>query len=245
MKKMILFTLLFLLTMLHAAPDGNYVFQLESATQAEIDANMGGTPQNGMMVYNTTDNKVYYYDGTAWINNPNPTVSTDVGNQIVLGTDGGAYLGSTVFTGSFVISANGNKIIAGLPFKPSQITFVAQANIESINIDTGSVDADANIDVFTGSMNGFARKDSASTAQQVMFTGHSGRETGSPYVNHTSKYASDANCIAIRYGDEEGAKIGMLTASLTSFNNDGFTINVTRDNAATSENLLVLFTAHK
>jgi len=51
-------------SMLYSAFDGNYLFQLESTTQATI--NNISTPQNGMMVYNTTDGKIYYYNGTVW-----------------------------------------------------------------------------------------------------------------------------------------------------------------------------------
>ena len=47
------------------AIDGNYLFSLESATQATINAIT--TPQKGMMVYNSTTNKINYYNGTAWI----------------------------------------------------------------------------------------------------------------------------------------------------------------------------------
>lgn len=49
----------------HAAFDGNYLFTLESATQSTINAIT--TPQKGMMVYNSTTNKINYYNGTAWI----------------------------------------------------------------------------------------------------------------------------------------------------------------------------------
>jgi len=48
-----------------AAFDGNYTFSLESATQAEIDAI--STPQKGMMVYNSTNNEINYYNVTEWI----------------------------------------------------------------------------------------------------------------------------------------------------------------------------------
>jgi len=65
----ILIGLILGLTMSYTAPfsDGNYVFQLESATQSEIDANLNGTLQEGMMVYNTTDKKVYHFNGTTWV----------------------------------------------------------------------------------------------------------------------------------------------------------------------------------
>jgi len=48
-----------------AAFDGNYIFQLEPATKAIIDSI--SIPKKGMMIYNTTDNKINYYDGILWI----------------------------------------------------------------------------------------------------------------------------------------------------------------------------------
>lgn len=171
-------------------------------------------------------------------------VSTDTDNQIVVGTDGGAYVGQTVYAGYFVINSNGAKTITGIPFEPSQIIFSAQANVGAINVDARSASNNI-VDVFVGSMNGFARKGNSGNVQQVIFVGQSGYETGSPYVNHISRYASDSNCIGIRYGDQNGNEIGKQTASLTSFNSDGFTINATRSGNASNKNLVVLFTAYK
>jgi len=63
--KVVFMIVTFMTTLINAAFDGNYVFQLESATQATINAIT--TPQNGMMVYNSTTNEINYYDGTNWI----------------------------------------------------------------------------------------------------------------------------------------------------------------------------------
>jgi len=65
MKKIIFIYILLYMTCLNAVFDGDYTFQLESATQAEM-MSATYTPQNGMMVYNTDDNRIYYYNGTAW-----------------------------------------------------------------------------------------------------------------------------------------------------------------------------------
>lgn len=50
----------------YSAFDGNYVFQLESAGQVSIDSI--ASPKKGMMIYNSDDSKVYYYDGSSWVN---------------------------------------------------------------------------------------------------------------------------------------------------------------------------------
>ena len=63
-NKLIFITTFIYMPLANAAFDGNYVFQLEAATQTEL--NNIGTPQTGMMVYNTTQSKIYYYDGATW-----------------------------------------------------------------------------------------------------------------------------------------------------------------------------------
>ncbi len=64
--KIILVLSSFLLSSAYGAFSGNYVFQLESGTQVERDANIT-TPQAGMMIFNTTTNAIEYYDGTSWV----------------------------------------------------------------------------------------------------------------------------------------------------------------------------------
>jgi len=70
---MIVFT-----SLLHSAFDGDYTFKLESATQVEMTSTTY-IPQNGMMVYNTTDNKIYYYDGSSWVTTTNSNMYTTNG----------------------------------------------------------------------------------------------------------------------------------------------------------------------
>jgi len=222
-KKLFILLFLFFTSVTHAQLAGDEVLQLHSDTTVEMNAM--SNPQTGHIIHNSTTNTLWYYDGTNWVET--------------------SKVGPTVYTGSFIINANGNQAITGLPFQPSQITFMAHANIEAVNVDIGSSNSDTRVNLFWGSMNGFARINNGNTTQQVIFIGQNGRETGSPYINNISKYASNSNCIAIRYANENGTKIGLLTASLTSFNNNGFTINVSRNNNATSENLVVLYTAYK
>jgi hypothetical protein len=56
---------IFSLSSVLVALDGNYIYQLESATQAQI--NTITTPQKGTMIYNSTTNQINYYDGTSWL----------------------------------------------------------------------------------------------------------------------------------------------------------------------------------
>ncbi|WP_275316291.1 hypothetical protein [Tenacibaculum bernardetii] len=164
------------------------------------------------------------------------------------GTIQNIYTGPVVHTGSFIIDASGNKIIVGLPFKASQITFVAHANIENLSIDNDNQvgNNDSGINNSYGSMNGFARFNEAtlttpaSITQEVIFVGGSGNS-----INDISRYSSNINCIGVRYGNQNGDSLGKITASLISFNVNGFTINVTRTVNAVNENLVVLYTAYR
>ena len=182
-------------------------------------------------------------------------VTTSV-NQISVGTDGGAYLGPTVYTGFFIIAAPGGttttstpQSITDIPFKPSQITFVAHANVESTELSTsGSSNNDINNSY--GTMNGFARIINGVKTQQVIYIGGSGES-----INNISRFSSISNCIGLRYGDQNATDLGRITASLTTFDPNGFTINAAHTRASTSTNtkfnaifnegLVVLFTAYK
>lgn len=178
-------------------------------------------------------------------------VSANSNNQIEVGTDGGAYLGSTVYTGSFLLTAPTSTTATsityiGLPFQPSQMTFVAHANVESTDIDLpGSGLNDINNSF--GTMNGVARQSSSTTiSQQVIYIGGSGQS-----INNISRFSSSSNCIGLRYGNQDAANLGKITASMTSFNANGFTLNVKYTAAANGntavlgENVIVLFTAYK
>ncbi|QCE41688.1 beta strand repeat-containing protein [Psychroserpens sp. NJDZ02] len=186
-------------------------------------------------------------------------VAAETDNQIEVGANGGAYLGPTVYTGTFIISTEGIVTITGIPFKPSQVTFVANANVESLNIDSdnGTANNDRSIKNSFGTMNGFARNTNGTLIQQVMYTGGHGAS-----INDNSRYASSSNCIGIRYGDYNGSSLGKIEAAFGTFTPDGFTVSVNyTDGVITANNsnslpsirpddiddeaLLVIFTAYK
>lgn len=74
----ILITLSIFTSYASSAFDGNYVFQLESATQADI--NNITIPQKGMMIYNNDDNQIHYYNGSTWTTTVNSSIYTEDGN---------------------------------------------------------------------------------------------------------------------------------------------------------------------
>lgn len=193
-------------------------------------------------------------------------VSDDTENQIEVGTNGGAYLGPTVYSGFFIIdnttlTASGSytQAIADLPFEPSQITFTAHPNIGSFNINSDNAlpDNPANADNNTatllntyGTMNGFARADGAVINQAVIFSGGSGSS-----INNISRYSDNGQCIGLRYTNNNGNNLGVIAANLNSFDTNGFTLNViyTLGNVGSAniqddildQTVVVLYTAYK
>lgn len=211
---------------------------VQRASQAEIDAYNPGDLSSGMLVYNTDKQRIYEYANGSFLE---------------------LLTGGNVYTGFFIISAEGTTTIADIPFRPSQVTFVANANVESLNIDSDNATGnnDRGIANSFGTMNGFARNNGTSITQQTTYSGGHGNS-----INDISRYASDKNCIGVRYGDQNGSSLGKIEGALTSFTADGFVINVNyTDGVITVNNgnplldvqpgdingeaLLVLYTAYK
>lgn len=224
--------------------DNNSLISITKATDI-TEINTISNPRIGSLVYNMDDNNIYRYTGTT------------NGWQKGLGE-------MAVYSGSFEITAAnaGSTInITGLPFKPSNITFVAHANVESfgLNNDNQTINNDRGIRNSFGSMNGFARNDNGTIVQSVIYIGSNGNS-----INDISRYSSNSQAIGLRYSDQNGNLLGNITGQLSSFNNDGFSINITYTNGSetnttytsntsaqvlpsdiNNENLIVLFTAYK
>ncbi len=206
------------------------------------------TPIEGDIWIDSTSSITKIYDGANWhvINEPDAS--------------------SSVYTGSFKIEAPSgassttiSKAIKGLPFLPSQITFVAHTNIEDLQENDGnSHPSNANtINNTSGSMTGFARTNEVSGfVQHVIFIGGHGNS-----ITNITRYSSDSNCIGLRYTNNRGQNLGILSAALTSFDTHaasdyGFTLSVKYsigtegrspdENAGIlSEDVMVFFTAYK
>lgn len=119
-KLIFLFTLI-CISFVNAAFNGSYTFQLESATQTDI--NNISNPQLGMMVHNTTDNQVYYYDGSAWAVASSATIFSEDGQlqsnrQVDLNTynlnftNGNVGIGNT--TPNATLDINGSFRLSGI-----------------------------------------------------------------------------------------------------------------------------------
>ncbi len=198
-------------------PRGEELVGLHTVPTSEL-TNVS-SPIIGSILYNPTDEKVYVYTASGWKTYTNSSTA--------------------VYSGSFIISGTGNVTITGLPFRPSNITFVAHPNVDTPNLDARSSNGSTNVDtkenVF-GTMNGFAQVYNGTTTQQVIFAGGSGRS-----INDISRYASNSHCIGLRYANQNGGAYGRTTALLTTFNTNGFTLNVDEY----EDTVLVMYTAYK
>jgi hypothetical protein len=184
---------------------------------------------------------------------PTQTKIFDGNNWIIAGA------GPRVYTGVFVIERTATDTftinITGIPFQPSQVTFVAHANVASKDSEGFSTKNDSTINNSFGTMNGFAR---ASTDpldpepdQQVIYVGGSGNS-----INSIGWFSSSSHCIGVRYGNNDAVNLGIIKGALNSFTTVGFNIDVTYNTGDSSavgyslqlfqaEKLVVLYTAYK
>ena len=220
MKRAILICSILISSLMYSQIDANSLMALPQLSSSDLTTI--NNPKLGSLAYDTTKNRVVEYTDQGWTE---------------MLTDKNVYLGS------FRITSTGSMDIDDIPFEPSQISFVAHANIENNNIS-----ADNNVgnnnngkDNTFGTANGFARENTnGSITQQTIFIGGNGAS-----INDITRYSSTNNCIGIRYANNNGDFLGLLSARVTSFNSDGFTLNVARSNSLGNESLVVLYTAYK
>lgn len=242
--RIVFLTLMFFTIISYGQIDSNSLISIPRATTVELDAITTPDPKIGSIAFDTTKDRLVEYTSTGWVE-----MLTD----------------NNVYVGSFIISAPTGTIntsfdveINSLPFKPSQVTFVAHANVETLTVDgTSSAGLNsATLQNAFGTCNGFARDDAAGIVQSTIYIGGSGSS-----INGISRYSSGLQCLGLRYSDQNGNDMGKITGDLTEFgdiNDDGyngFTINVSyslgisgnvnRDNDIMEESLVVLYTAYK
>jgi len=232
-----------------AQVDADSLMGLPTATTAELENITTPAPAIGSVAFDTTKDALVKYTSDGW-------------KEVIAK--------SYVYNGFFIINPPATAgtpfdvTINNIPFKPSQIKFVAHANVESIDLELDSnglgdsFDNDRGIVNSFGTMHGFARDNGTPNAdQQVIYVGGHGNS-----INDISRFASSTNCIGIRYGNQDGNLLGKITGNLNTFNTDGFSLNITYTlgdvtvNSANAlvdvqpediltEGLVVLFTAYK
>ena len=183
----------------------------------------GGALAESTLVYNTGAGGLstagfYYWDGSQWIQLADDSPKVHVGKAI--------------------ITATGTLVISGLPFQPSSVSITAYANVDAYTLDSdnGVGNNNAGIPNVFGFMKGFARDNAGSIDQQVIFGGGSGNS-----INDISRYASPSHCVGLRYVDKNGTSLGVTSAALTSFDSNGFTLNVD----AYADSVVILYEAYK
>ena len=100
-----LLSIMYLITTFLHAVDGNYLFSLESMTQTDMNAI--SSPTVGMMVYNTTVNSIYHYDGMAWVGNTSshiPFISDTAKKFVALSSTTTFVLNGSNFTPDTTVS---------------------------------------------------------------------------------------------------------------------------------------------
>jgi len=141
-----------------------------------------------------------------------------------------------MYVGSFIIDSTGEKSITGVGFQPTKVLFRYCAGVRTKTTDETRGSNVNNVNCYAGSGFGFARDDGGgSTTQQTTHSGGSGNS-----INANSYQSSNSHCIFVRYGGQNGENVGDTSASFTSFDADGFTLNV--DNK--DDNLLVIYEAY-
>jgi len=161
----------------------------------------------------------YYWNGTSWLN---------------LATNE-----KKVFVGKFIINSSTDFAITGLPFKPKRIDFKAFANVDTydLNSDNGVGNNDNTRQNYFGFMTGYANQTGTSIEQQVIQGGASAR-----LIKDHSRYSSGIRCIAFRYANGNGNQLRLTSATLESFNDDGFSIEM---NSYGADPVIVIYTAYK
>ncbi len=204
------------------------------ALVAKNNNNPVTAPATSLLVYNTATSGTganavrpgfYYWDGTEWMRLVDDRPD--------------------VYVGKFIINSTGNVNITGLPFQPRSIKFEAYGNVSgdfggsaggyNVDSDNGTNNNNGGISNSFNYMTGYATNYGV-TEQQVICGGSHGNS-----INDISRYASDSECIGIRYGNQNGNLLGYLRGSLTSFNSGGFTLNITDYETET----IVIFTAYQ
>ena len=196
---------------------------LTSITDASTVINpTGGTIAASTLVYNDSTGGLtpagyYYWQNSQW-------------NQLASTSQ------KQVHFGKILVSASGVINVAGVGFSPKSVEFVAINRVQDFN--TGAYRANGNntndIRMAGGMTTGYAQINGTGIDQQVISNGFSGSS-----INNIGTYSSISHCIAAFFVNNNGEPIhddgspnsgsdsqnGLISASLQSFDDDGFTLN--------------------
>ena len=192
----------------------------------------GGSLINGTMVYDTgvggLIEGIYIWQDSSW-----SKLTTNNEKQVHFGT--------------LIITSAGLVIETGIDFSPSSIEFIAINRVQDINDGFyRSGDNNSNdVRMAAGFTTGYAQNNDGVISQFAMGTGINGSS-----INNIGTYSSSNHCFAAIFTNNDGEPIhnngsdsggsdsqqGLIRASLNSFDEGGFTINVDRFLAGSNSN---------
>jgi len=230
MKSILLILLLAPLSLMAQTPEAVELVRIQEAlTTSDMNGITG--VERGALIFNVEKGALFYYDGSKWIN------TQEVSSSGTITIPANPVSGGNLSNPNATV-ANQNFTVTGLPFRPSRVEFVAYANVDAVNLNADNQVGNNNntLQNSFGYMTGFAQNSNGTITQQVISGGGNGNS-----INDISRFASNSHCIGIRYGNQNGDQVGLLTASMVSFNSDGFTISSNRRDDA----LVIIYTAYK
>lgn len=176
-------------------------------------------------------------DGVGINKTPDKGGGLDVSGDIH--SDGAVFADLPMDFGTILVNSSGDISVTGLGFAPNKVKFESTAPVDATDTE-GAPTANANTeDNFSGIMVGFAKNTSGGTVQQVTSSGAPGNNTNA--IRH---FASSSKCIGISYADQDGNEIAQIDGTLSSWDSDGFTVNIgTFNSVANISGALVVWTA--
>lgn len=208
----------------------------------------GGPVAEGTIVYNTGTGGLspagyFIWDGAEW-------------DKVVTANQ------KQVHFGYITITSSGSLNVTGVGFTPSSIEFTAINRVQNPNdgFYRSGTNNSNDVRMAGGISTGFAQSNSGGRPVQfAMSTGISGSS-----INNLGTYSSTSHCIAAVFTNNNGEPIhdngsasnggdsqgGLIRASLTSFDTDGFTLNVDRFLAGSNTNsrtnqIVVMYKAYR
>ena len=199
-------------------------------TAAPVTNPDGGALVEGTMVWNTgtgalTPAGYYYWQSGRW-------------NQILSNNEQQVFVGRMVVSAADFAAPNRRKNIVGIPFTPRTLEFTAISNTETENGNYIQSTGSNNKDNSVGYTFGYAKR--ISTSPFIEQIAISGAGSGAS-INRVGNYSSTARCFAAQLVDQNANSQGRTSASLFSFNTNGFTLTIEEF----TDPIVVIYKAYK
>lgn len=135
------------------------------------------------------------------------------------------------FVGQFEITGATSISVTAPSFQPSSIKFDIHAN-GGKNVSTVG-GSGSNVSNSASNATGFARNDGTRQC--------AGNSASGDSINEVRRFSTNSNAILLEYSGQDGGNVGTLRADVTSFDTDGFTVDVT----SYQQNEVIIYTAYR